>query len=328
MSASEFRWGVIGPGKIAHSFAKAMEVIDDGQLYAVASRNADRAKEFAQEYGAPKTYASYEALVEDHDVDGIYIATPHPFHHDQAMLCLEAGKPVLCEKPITVNARDAKNLFDTSKSRGVFLMEALWTRYLPIYDQIRRWLDEEQIGELKLLDSNFCFRAPSDPKHRTWNHELAGGALLDIGVYNIAVSQWVFGDNPQSFSAHSLISETNVDALTASTMVYSDGQISQFTCSFLVDGANDFQIYGTEGRIRIHPNFWCATEATLIKGDQQETKHEPFRATGFEYEIEEAMRCIRAGMLESPGMPHEDTFANMKLMDAIRAEAGLKYSFE
>jgi dihydrodiol dehydrogenase / D-xylose 1-dehydrogenase (NADP) len=328
MSTSIFRWGVIGPGKIAHTFAKALDVIDGGQLFAVASRSSGRAAEFAQEYGAPKSYASYEALVEDDDVDGIYIATPHPFHHDQTMLCLEAGKPVLCEKPLTVNARDAKQLLDTAQSRGVFLMEALWTRYLPIYNQVRRWLDENQIGELKLLDSNFCFRAPDDPKHRTWNHELAGGALLDIGVYNIAVSQWVFGGNPQSFSARSILSETNVDALTAATMVYSDERISQFTCSFLVDGVNDFVIYGTEGRIRIHPNFWCATEATLIQGDQRDTIHESFRATGFEYEIEEAMRCIRAGLLESPGMTHADTLANMELMDAIRAEVGLKYSFE
>ncbi len=328
MPTSVFRWGLIGPGKIAHTFAKALEVIDDGQLFAVASRSSGRAAEFAMEYGAPKSYASYEALVEDADVDGVYVATPHPFHHDQTMLCLEAGKPVLCEKPLTVNARDAKHLIDNAKSRGVFLMEALWTRYFPIYSRIREWLDENRIGELKLLDSNFCFRAPDDPEHRTWNHELAGGALLDIGVYNIAVSQWVFGDNPQSFNAHSIISETNVDALTAATMIYSDERISQFTCSFLMDGANDFVIYGTEGRIRIHPRFWCANEATLIQGDQRETKHELFRATGFEYEIEEAMRCIRAGLLESPGMTHADTLANMELMDAIRAEVGLQYNFE
>jgi dihydrodiol dehydrogenase / D-xylose 1-dehydrogenase (NADP) len=328
MSTSSFRWGLIGPGKIAHTFAKAVEVIDDSQVYAVASRSGDRAKAFAQKYGASKIFASYEAMIEDNDVDGVYIATPHPFHHDQAMLCLEAGKPVLCEKPLTVNAADTRHLIETANANSVFLMEALWTRYLPIYDQIRKWLDGNQIGDIKLLSSNFCFRAPDDPEHRTWNHELAGGALLDIGVYNIAVSQWVFGANPVSFDACSILSETNVDALTAATLSYSGDRVSQFTCSFLVDGANDFTIFGTEGRIRIHPNFWGATEATLIKGAQQETKQKPFQATGFEYEIEEATRCIRAGLLESPGMTHADTLANLELMDAIRTEAGLKYSFE
>ncbi len=328
MSTSHFRWGVIGPGKISHSFAKAIEVIDDGVLYAVASRDANRAKEFAQKYEAPKSYASYQDLIEDNDVDGVYVATPHTFHHDQTLKCLEADKPVLCEKPLTVNAAETKRLIETSHTRGVFLMEAVWTRYLPIYSPIRTWIDEKQIGDLKLLTSNFSFRAPDDLEHRAWNHALAGGALLDIGIYNIAVSQWVFGDNPESVSARSFLSETNVDALTAATLIYADERLSQFTCSFLVDGANDFIIYGTEGRIHIHANFWCATEATLIKGDKRETKQEPFRATGFEYEIEEAMRCIRAGLLESPGMTHADTLANMQLMDTIRAQVGYKYSFE
>ena len=328
MSTSDFRWGVIGPGIIAHRFAKALDVIDDGELYAVASRSAQRAKAFAKQYGASQTYGSYEDLVEDADVDGVYIATPHPFHYDNTLLCLEAGKPVLCEKPLTVNAGETQGLIEAANKNGVFLMEALWTRYLPIYQQVRSWLEEEQIGDLKLLTSNFCFRAPDDLEHRTWNHALAGGALLDIGVYNIAISQWVFAANPESFAARGFLSETNVDALTAVTMNYAGERLSQFTCSFLVDGNNDFTIFGTEGRIRIHANFWDATEATLIKGEKKIHKHAPYRGTGFEYQIEEAMRCIRAGLLETPGMTHADTLANMQLMDAIRAQVGFKYSFE
>jgi predicted dehydrogenase len=328
MPNSSFRWGVIGPGRIAHTFAKALEVIDDGVVYAVASRDAKRADQFANKYKAPKTYPSYEALVEENDVDAVYIALPHPFHHDQTLMCLEAGIPVLCEKPLTVNAQETQRLIETAQAKSVFLMEAVWTRYLPIYKQIRSWLDEKKIGDLKLLTSNFCFRAPDDLENRLWNHNLAGGALLDIGIYNIAVSQWVFGSNPESVSARSFLSETKVDALTSANLMYSGERLSQFTCSFLVDGANDFTIYGTEGRIYIHADFWCATEATLIRGDKQETKKEPFRATGFEYEIEEAMRCIRSGLLESPGMTHADSLANMQLMDTIRAQVGLKYPFE
>lgn len=328
MPASHFRWGVIGPGKIAHRFARALQVVDDGEVYAVASREAQRAQAFATQYGASRAYSSYEELVEDPRVDGVYIATPHRFHHQNAMLCLTVGKPVLCEKPLTVNAEETKTLIETARTRGVFLMEALWTRYLPIYRQVRRWLDEGRIGDPRLLTSDFCFRPPDDPQHRTWNHELAGGALLDIGIYNIAISQWVFGADPEDFTARSYLSATNVDAQTAVTMSYAGERLSQFTCSFLVDGNNDFTIFGSTGRIRIHANFWEATEATLIRGEEHTTEHEPFRSTGFEYQIEEAMRCIRAGLPESPGMTHAETLANMLLMDAIRAEAGLEYSFE
>jgi predicted dehydrogenase len=328
MPTSSFRWGVIGPGRIAHRFSQALNVIDDGQLYAVASRSPQRARAFATQYGASQAYSSYEELVEDPRVDAVYVATPHRFHHENTMSCLRAGKPVLCEKPLTVNADETRDLIEAATTRGVFLMEALWTRFLPIYRHVRRWLDEKQIGEPRLLTSDFCFRAPADPEHRTWNHELAGGALLDIGVYNVAISQWVFGANPESFTARSFLSGTNVDSLTAVTMEYPGERLSQLTCSFLVDGNNEFTIFGTTGRIRIHANFWDATKATLIKAQEHTTEHEPYRGTGFEYQIEEAMRCIRAGLLETPGMTHAETLANMQLMDAIRAEVGLRYSFE
>jgi predicted dehydrogenase len=328
MAGRPFRWGIIGPGKIAHRFAQALEVVEDGVLHAVASRSAERACAFAAEYGAEWVYGSYSELAADKEVDAIYIATPHRFHHQNALECLSSGKPVLCEKPLTVNAAEAGDLIRTARLNGLFLMEALWTRCLPLYDQVQEWLEEGRIGDLKLCTSTFCFRPPSDPQHRTWNHELAGGALLDIGIYNIAVSQWAYGANPLSFDAHGWISETSVDGLTAATLVYENDRLSQFTCSFLLDGLNDFTIYGTEGRIRIHPGFWQATEATLVTGEKERTVARPFRRNGFEYEIEEAMRCIREGRIESERMTHAHTLANMQLMDGIRARIGLQYSFE
>jgi predicted dehydrogenase len=235
---------------------------------------------------------------------------------------------VLCEKPLTVNAAETRQLIETARANKVFLMEALWTRYLPIYQPIRAWLDAKAIGDLRLLVSTFGFNIPKGPEDRWLNPELAGGTLLDMGVYPIAVSQWIMKQNPKSFSAQAYLGHTGVDELTAAVLKYENGVISQFNSNFITDGVNDFYIYGSIGHIRIHANFWAATEATLVTNGEPITVSKPFRGGGFEYQTEEAMRCIRAGWLESPAMSHADTLANMELMDSIRAAIGLRYPFE
>ena len=328
MTNRRFNWGIIGPGRIAHQFADGLKVIEDAALYAVASSSKERAQAFAGQHAGEKTYTSYEALVNDPQVDAIYIATPHRFHFDNALSCLKAGKPVLCEKPLTVNAAEARQLIETARVNNVFLMEALWTRYLPIYQQIRQWLEASAIGDLKLLVSNFGINVSKDRGDRWLNPELAGGTLLDMGIYPIAVSQWVMGQMPQAFCAQAYLGQTGVDELTAALLKYKNGVISQFNSKFITDGVNDFLIYGSTGHIRIHANYWAATQATLVTDGQTSTVSKPFRGGGFEYQTEEAMRCIRAGLLESPGMSHADTLANMELMDKIRAQIGLTYPFE
>ncbi|HET7144272.1 MAG TPA: Gfo/Idh/MocA family oxidoreductase [Anaerolineales bacterium] len=328
MPDKKFNWGILGPGRIAHNFAGGLKVIDDASLYAVASSKIERANEFADQYGGAKTYDSYEALVNDPEVDGVYIATPHRFHFENVMLCLNSGKPVLCEKPLTVNAGETKKLIETSKKNKVFLMEALWTRYLPIYPVIRKWLDEKAVGDISLMVGTFGFNAPKEKDDRWQNPELAGGTLLDMGIYPISVSQWVMRSPPKSFVAMAHLGETGVDELTTVLLKYENGVISQFHSSFLSNHVNDFLIYGSKGYIRIHPAFWGSSKASLFVDDQELTLSRPLRAGGFEYQTEEAMRCIRAGLLESPGMTQADTLANMELMDSIRAEIGLKYPFE
>lgn len=329
MTDNRFKWGLLGPGRIAQQFADGIKVIDDASLYAVASSNPERAAAFAKQNGGEKTYDSYEALVNDSQVDAVYIATPHRFHFENTMLCLNAGKPVLCEKPLTVNAAEARKLFETAKEKNVFLLEALWTRFLPIYRQIRQWLDEKAIGEIHLLTSTFGFDIPKGKDDRWLNPELAGGTLLDMGIYPISTSQWVMGQEPASFGAKAILGATGVDELTSVVLQYPNGVISQFSSNFLSNNVNDFFIYGGKGSIRIHPNFWASTAATLsINGQDDQTVSKTLRAGGFEYQTEEAMRCIRAGLLESPGMPHAQTLANMELMDKIRAEIGLRYPFE
>jgi len=328
MSASPFRWGVLGPGRIAHRFAQALEDVDGAELQAVASRSAERAQDFAQKYGARAAYDSDEALAADPAVDAIYVATPHRFHYSQTRLCLEAGKPVLCEKPFTVNATQAADLIRLAQAKGLFLMEALWSRYLPIYNQVRTWLDGGEIGEIKLVTSTFCFQPERDPSDRKFNHELAGGALLDLGVYNVSLSQWAIGGNPSGIRALAQLGDTGVDELTAVTMAYPGNVASQFTCSLLFDAVNDLTIYGTKGHVRIHPKFWEATKATLAVGGKEIPAALPFRRNGFEYQIEEAMRCVRGGRGESEGMPLAGTLANMRTMDQIRGQISLRYSFE
>jgi predicted dehydrogenase len=328
MSGKKFNWGILGPGRIAHQFADGLMVIDDAALYAVASSNLERANAFANQYGGAKTYNSYEALVNDPQVDGIYVSTPHRFHFENVLQCLNAGKPVLCEKPLTVNADETRRLIKASQKNKVFLMEALWTRYLPIYSVVRKWLDDKTIGDISLMVGTFGFNAPKDKDDRWQNPELAGGTLLDMGVYPIAISQWVMGIQPKSFVSMAHIGTTGVDELTTVLLKYENDVISEIHSSFLSNHTNDFLIYGSKGYIRIHPNFWASTKASLVTDDQELTLSRPLRAGGFEYQAEEAMRCIRAGLLESPGMTHADTLANMELMDNIRSEIGLKYPFE
>lgn len=324
----QFRWGLIGPGRIAESFAQALTVIDDAKLYAVASRNEQRAISFASKYNVETSYQQYAELVNDDNIDAVYIATPHRFHYEQIKLCLEAGRAVLCEKPLTVNATQSQELITLAKSKGLFLMEAVWTRFLPVYAQVKTWLDSGVIGEVKSLHSNFGFCLPRDLDDRTYNHDLAGGVLLDMGIYNITVSQWVYGENPESIQATSLLTETDVDEHTSVTLRYSNGRFSQFTCSFLAKHNNDFFVYGTRGHIQLHDMFWCANKATLVTESEEVSISKPFRATGFEYEIEEVMSCIRSGLLESPVITHADTLGAMTIMDTIRSQVGQKYRFE
>jgi predicted dehydrogenase len=327
MNDKHFNWGVLGPGRIANQFAEGLEVIDDARLYAVASTKLDRARIFAEKYAAEKTYASYEELVNDTQVDAVYIATPHRFHYENIRLCLNAGKPVLCEKPLTVNAAETSELINLSKTKNVFLMEALWSVYLPIYGQIREWLDEGAIGDIKFMVSTFGGDVPLDQEDRWLNPGLAGGTLLDMGVYPIAISQWIMGQNPKSFCAKACMGRTGVDEITAVLLQYENGEISEFSSNFYNGGANEFRIFGTKGHITF-PEPWSASQATLVSGNRKLTVTKPLRGGGFEYETEEAISCIRQGLLESPVMTHAKTLANMKLMDDIRAEIGLKYPFE
>lgn len=323
-----FKWGIIAPGRIAHNFAKGLKVIDDAELYAVASSDISRAKAFADIFdGAEKTYGSYAELIADPEVDAIYIANPHRFHYNSVEMCLKAGKPVLCEKPLTVTAAESERLFALAEAEGVFLMEALWSRFLPVWQQVRSWLDDEIIGDVKVINSSFGFNIPNDIDDRLLNLDLAGGVLLDMGIYNVAMSQFVMGRDPISVMADGIVGETGVDVRSSGLLNYG-GPVSMFTSNFQAQTANDMTISGTEGSIVIDAEFWAAQKATLtIHGGNTTIIEKPFRASGFEYQIEEAMRCIRQGKLQSDVIPWKDTLGNMRTMDQILSQIGVEYPF-
>ena len=328
MTSQSIGWGILAPGRIAHRFAQALPAVEDAELVAVASRDQERADTFAKEYRAARAYGSYEQLLLDDRVDAIYIATPHRYHFENAQMCLEGGKHVLCEKPITVSAQEAASLIAISHERGLFLMEAMWTVFLPIFEPVREWLDADVVGDPLLMTSTFGFRAQRDPAGRLLNPGLPGGALLDIGVYNIALSRWIMGRDPDSLTAHAIFGDTGVDELTSATLHYGREAVSQLTATILCRTGNDFTIYGPDASIRIEPSFWEASRATLSVNGQDTTVERPHRLNGFEYEIEEAVRCIRRGQPESPQMSHFSSLGTLQVMDEIRRQIGLRYPFE
>ncbi len=336
----KFGWVIIGPGKIAHRFSDAVRRMEGTHLVAVHGRDPDRTQSFAQTWsrdGAPPVRAleNLDALLHDPEVDGVYIATPHSAHAEAVRRCLQAGKPVLCEKPLAPTQATAIELVEMSRQQNVFLMEGIWTRFLPAYAVVREWLQSQAIGRVHGMQSSFFFNVPFDPASRVYDPAQAGGALLDIGIYNLTVTRWVLqaamGRCPalQSLHASGVIGTTGVDQRVSVALNFSDGVVSQFVCG--VDGIadNSFRIFGERGVITIAANFWEATDTTLHRtGEAPISVHRPHRLNGFEGEIEEAMLNIAIGNFESPVVPHAETVATLGWMDRIRADIGVRYPFE
>ena len=305
-----------------------MSVLPDAELIAVGSRSKERADKFADEFDIPHRHGSYADLVSDPDVDAIYVATPHPFHKDCTILCLKAGKAVLCEKPFAVNVAQVKEMIACARECEQFLMEAIWTRFLPVIVKVREWLAEGAIGEPRMLTADFGFRAGLDPEGRLFDPELAGGGLLDVGVYTIAMAYMVFGGAPAKITSLAHIGETGVDEQAAMLLGYDAGQIALLSCAVRTNTPQEARIMGTEGSIYI-PNFWYATSATLhAAGKSPEHIEMPFKGNGYENEAIEVMRCLREGKLESDIVPLAESLSIMETMDALRAQWGLKYPME
>lgn len=321
------RWGILAPGRIAKKFAEAVRALPDAELAAVGSRATERAAGFAAVHKVPRAYGSYAELAADPDVQAVYVASPHVGHADHACLCLEAGKAVLCEKPMGINAAAVRRMRDCARSNGRFLMEAMWTRFLPVTVGVRRWLAEGAIGEPRAAIIDFGFRCGWNPASRLLNPDLAGGGLLDVGVYTLAYAAMVFGPAEEATGfAH--LGETGVDEQAALSLSYPGGRLASVFCSVRTSTPHTARICGTEGSIFVE-HFWNAPKAILTRpGREPEILDQPHEINGFEYEIREVHRCLAAGLLESPDLPVDESLATAVTMDRLRAQWHLSFPTE
>ena len=309
-------------------FEPDVSILSDAKLLAVGSRSKERATQFASKYGIERAYGSYEELVADKDIDVIYVASPHPAHMENSLLCLNAGKAVLCEKAFTMNALQAEQVIATARQKKLFLMEAMWTRFLPVTVKVREWLSQGVIGEVQMLRASFGFRVPWDENSRLLAPTLGGGALLDAGIYPVSYASMVFGAQPAKASSIADIGKTGVDEQFSTVFQYSGGSIASLSGAVRTALGNDAVITGTLGQIVI-PNFLSAHSAELTITGSEPVKYEPvFESIGYNYEAAEVIHCLRAGKTESDIMPLDETLSIMKTMDAMRAEWGLKYPCE
>ncbi|HWQ13077.1 MAG TPA: Gfo/Idh/MocA family oxidoreductase [Roseiflexaceae bacterium] len=328
MTTTPTRWGIIGTGRIAGVFAEGLRELPDAQLVAVGSRAQESAEAFGARHGASRRYASYEAVAADPEVDAVYIATPHSAHAENTIMCLEAGKAVLCEKPFAINARQAARMVAVARERRVFLMEAMWTRFLPVLVRVRQLLAEGAIGEVRMVTSDFGFRTTVNPKSRLFDPALGGGGLLDVGVYPISLASMVFGGEPERIASMADIGETGVDEQGAAILGYGPGRMAIVWTAVRTNTPHETTILGAEGRIRIHPPSWCPTAFTISRPSGEERVELPFPGNGYQFEAAEVARCLRAGRLESDVMPLDETLAIVRTMDRIRAQWGLRYPME
>lgn len=323
--AKTIGWGILGAGSIATRFATDLKNLPDARLVAVGSRSADKAAQFAQDWGVERPYGSYAEMIADPDVDAVYVATPHPFHKEHTLLCLDGGKAVLCEKPMAVHAGQVREMVQRAREGNLFLMEAMWSRFNPVLVQVREWLKEGRIGEPRMLSADFGFRTAWNPEGRLLNPKLAGGALLDVGVYVVSLALMVLGGAPVQIEAAAHIGQTGVDEQTGMVLKYAHGELALLACAIRTTTPHMARIDGTEGAIEI-PRFWHATSARLIRPGQ-----EPFETSGdfgYHYEAAEVMACLREGWIESATMPLDESIAIAETLDQVRTQIGLSYPAE
>jgi len=316
------RWGILGTGGIAHAFANDLRLTGSGLISAVGSRSQAGADAFAEEFGIEGRHGSYESLVADPGVDVIYVATPHPMHHGNAILALRAGKPVLVEKPFAMNAAEAAEIVAVAREEGLFAMEAMWTRFLPHIALVRDWLAQGLLGEIVLVTADHGQWFAEDAGSRLFAPELGGGALLDLGIYPVSFASMVLG-TPSRVVSMASPAFTGVDAQTSMVLGYESGAQAVLTCTLRAKSPTRASIVGGDARIEIDGGFYAPAAVTLIPRQGEPTRVESVHeGRGLRHQAEEVARCLAAGELESPAMTLDETVSIMETMDVVRARAG------
>ncbi|MEJ1222077.1 Gfo/Idh/MocA family protein [Sediminicola sp. 1XM1-17] len=324
---NKIRWGILGPGRIAHSFAKDLRLTKSSKLVAVASRNLDRASEFAKEYDAAYAYGSYEELFNASEVDIIYIATPHTYHAALAIAAMEHGKHVLCEKPMGINKAEVMKMVEAAHKNKVFLMEALWTRFNPSIRKIKEMVDAKKIGDISYLQADFAFYAlDREEEGRLLNPALAGGSLLDIGIYPIFLAYLMLG-KPHRILASSKFHHTGAEIQTSLIFEYDKAQAMLYS-GLTSNSEMKAKITGTDGSIYIHPRWHETNGFTFERKGEKDNITEPTIGKGYSYEIEEVNTCLASGKLESNLWSHKNSLELMEIMDHIREQTGIAFPSE
>jgi predicted dehydrogenase len=320
-----YRWGILGAGRIAEKFCEALCFTEGSEVYAVASRDIGKAKAYADKYNACKVYYNYTDLVKDENIDIIYIATPHAFHFEQTMLCLDNKKPVLCEKPMSLTLQQTTEMIAAATKNKLFLMEGMWTGCMPFIEKILSIIKEDTIGQPKYLSADFGFTAPVDNNGRLYNKSLGGGSVMDVGIYPIFLSTLIFGE-PSVIQTVSKLSATGVDEYANIVLQYADGKTAHLLSTIGFNTAIEAEIIGTKGRIKINNPWFKATNFSVILNDGTAQQFSmPHASNGFEHEIKEVMHCLDNGFLESNKVPHSLTLSVSKIMEEILRQAGVSY---
>lgn len=324
-----FNWAIVGSGGIANRFASTLGAEELGQLRGVLATNPSKADLFLSKLLPPansdaRAYQNLEALLKDPQVDAVYIATPHTAHFDYAKKLLQMGKPVLCEKPLTVTAAETRALIEIANHNRVFLMEALWTKTLPAWQRVRQLLGNGVIGEIDHYSADMGFHFEYDAAHRLFSRELAGGVLLDLGVYPIALVIWLSGA-PTDVSATAVLGPTGVDLKTMVNLKFESQVSASFTLTTRSTTENAFWLYGSKGKLCVESLFSEGQKLFYDVGDKRIEEAYPFELNGFEYQIRESVQCINSGMIEHPSVTHKDTLSAMQVLDQVRAKIGVRY---
>jgi len=322
------QWGIIGPGHIAEKFASDLKLVRGCKLSAIASRSYEKAKDFASRFQVPVFYGSYEEIVKDPNIDIIYVATPHNFHCEHSLLCLNNGKAVLCEKPFALNLIEVKKMVDASRKNKVFLMEAFWTRFNPVIQMVKSILDSGSLGKIKTLKADFGFKAVYNPEGRVFNPALAGGSLMDVGVYPLFLASFLLG-KPELVKSVAQLTGSGIDESCGITLKYENGAIAILTSSVVNITECEAHISCENGRIFLPARWYVPKKAQIFQNDRQERWiNEEFEGFGYQFEALEANRCLEEARIESPLLTHDSSLLLISILDEIRKQCGIIYPNE